>query len=493
MLRPSMPMPMPKLKSALLLFCLGAAIFATTHSNSAEPAPIAAHPQVGICTHLERWNNNDIPRLIAEAGITWLRDDFYWARLEKEKGRYALPPEYTRNLAAAKNAGLKVIAIFNGGNKLYDDRYDPQAYARAAAWFARETDGLVHAIEILNEPANFGYTKHYGGHWNGVDKAGNVEPWVGKYVTLLNTAAKAIRAASPGVKILGLGSVPPVNFRQIALGIAPEVDAITDHPYSFRLPPEYLPYAATDGILRRDGIATADTRGTFASQMRMYAALLKKHNGPKEIWLTEWGWPTHQEAKAGGIYAGFTESAQAKYTLRRLAESLGLGLDVTVIYDFRDDFNEPHNAEARFGLVRMDLSPKPVYGAVRNFNAHMAAWRPKAGLEVNLFPVYTRVDRQPVIWDGSRIESSGRLANYTFSDAAGTDRVVLWSSERADGDLNPLLAEVEIVTEKPIRRIERHNLLTGESTEARFDKKPGRIVLPRLTVPDFPITLTLRQ
>ncbi|MFH1496578.1 MAG: hypothetical protein ABII82_02015 [Verrucomicrobiota bacterium] len=457
-------------------------------TRAAQPI---AHPQVGVCTHLEKWNQDDIPLLIAEAGITWIRDDFYWGRMEREKGRYALTPEYVKNLAAAKAAGLKVIAIFNGGNRLYDDLYDPQAYARAAAWFARETKGLVHAIEILNEPANFGYTKHYGGHWNGVDKNGNVDPWVGKYVHLLNTAAKAIKAANPDIKVIGLGSVAPVNFRQIAIGIAPEVDGITEHPYSFRLPPEYVPFAASEGILKRDGIATADARGTFASQMRMYDELLKKHHGPKEKWLTEWGWPTHQEAKAGGLYAGFTENAQAKYILRRLSESLGLGATVTVIYDFRDDFNEPYNPEARFGLVRTDLRPKPSYHAVKNFNAHMSGWLPRSGLEVNLFPVYTRVDRMPVIWDGSRIESSGRLMSYTFADSRGTDRIVLWSSERADGDLNPLLSEIEIVTDRPIQRIVRHDLFTGDSTDVAFERKPGRLVLNKFTVPDSPVTLTL--
>lgn len=484
-------MPLPRFPRFLPLALLVAAACSPAAARAAESAAPVRHSQVGVCTHLEKWKQNEIPRLIAEAGIAWIRDDFYWGRMEREKGRYALTPEYVQNLAAAKAAGLQVIAIFNGGNRIYENPYDPEAYARAAAWFARETDGLVHAIEVLNEPANFGYTKHYGGHWNGVDKAGDVDPWVGHYVHLLNTAAKAIKAANPRVKVIGLGSVAPVNFRQIAMGVAREVDGITEHPYSFRLPPEYVPFAASEGILRRDGIATADAQGTFASQMRMYDELLKKHDGPREKWLTEWGWPTHQEAKAGGLYAGFTESAQAKYILRRLAESLGLGATVTVIYDFRDDFNDPYNPEARFGLVRMDLRPKPSYGAVKNFNTHMAGWRPRVGPDVNLFPVYTRVDRMPIVWDGSRIESSGRLMSYTFADAAGTDRVVLWSSERADGDLNPLLAEVEIVTDKSVGRVVHHDLLAGESTEPAFEKKSGRIVIPRLSVPDFPVTLTL--
>ena len=49
----------------------------------------------------------------------------------------------------------------------------------------------------------------------------------------------------------------------IALGLAPQVDGLTDHPYGGQLP-ELVPYAATPDILQRDGIATADANGTLA-------------------------------------------------------------------------------------------------------------------------------------------------------------------------------------------------------------------------------------
>lgn len=463
-------------------------------SQDAFPAPVENHYQVGVCTHLDRWKNDEIPQMIADAGITWIRDDFYWRHMEQERGKYALPANYQKVLDAAHAANLKVVAIFNGGNSNYKpDIYDPDAFARAAAWFAKETTGKVHAIEIMNEPANFGYTKHYGGSWNGVDKNGNVEPWVQKYVVLLNKTAKAIKAANPNVRVIGLGSVPPVNFRQIAMGIAPEVDGITEHPYSFRLLPEYIPFAASDGILRRDGIATADAQGTLASQLRMYDELLKKHNGPKEKWLTEWGWPTYSEAKPGNIYAGFTESAQAKYILRRLTQTLGLGTTVTFIYDFRNDGNNPFEAEDNFGLVRADLSPKPSYHAVKRFTAHMAEFRPKTALpEVNVFPVYTRSDRQPIIWDGSKIQGSGQVMTYQFSDPKGTPRIALWACERADGDLNPILGDVEFVCPTPVEKIERYDLMTGQVSEVQFKASGNRLTISRMTIPDYPITLTLK-
>lgn len=501
-LRPRSPAPFLPLKwilPALAFLLTGTSALAepadTTAAKPGASASAPRHPQVGIGAHLERYpqHRERALALMAEAGITWIRDDFYWKEIEKTKGHYALPESYRKMIDDCHAAGFSIVAIFNGSNTLYaPDRYDPQAYARAAAWFAKETAGKVQAIEILNEPHNFGYTKHYGGSWNGVDsKTGEVDPWVGKYVTLLNVAAKAIKAANPSVKVIGLGSVPPVNFRQLAMGIAPEVDGIVEHPYSFRLTPELLPYASSSGILKRDGIATADTRGTFASQMRMYRELSEKHNGPRELWLTEWGWPTHQEAKAGGLYAGFTEITQAKYTLRRLMESLGLGVEVTMIYDLKDDGTNPYEAEHRFGLLDYQLNPKPSYHAVKRFTSVMTGYTARKTLEVEIFSVNNRPDAHPIVWDGSKLAATGKIMCHQFEDANGQPLIALWSSERATGELNPLIAEVEIATTQPVVKVKAYDFMTGESHSLPFKTKNGRVVLDRLSIPDYPLALTL--
>ena len=89
----------------------------------------------------------------------------------------------------------------------------------------------VQAIEILNEPNNFGFRTTYGGAWNGNEPNGSVSPYVQKYVQILNAAAKEIKLANPQMTVIGLGAPAPASFRMIALGLAPQVDGLTDHPY----------------------------------------------------------------------------------------------------------------------------------------------------------------------------------------------------------------------------------------------------------------------
>lgn len=483
---------------------------AATLPSPAEPiVPMnIKHPRIGVCTHFAFgltdtgnphraiWNQTDkIVPLIDGLGVGWIRDELIWSNVEKSKGVYTIAPETLRWIDAVSSKGIKICLVLAYGNKLYEpDRYNPQAYAKAAAFVASELAGKVYAIEILNEPHNFGFSKAYGGHtWNGW-KDGQVEAWVGKYVELINTAAPAIKAVNPNIKVIGLGNPPPVNFRQIAMGLAREIDGITEHPYSPRSVPELLPYPGVESILKRDGILTADARGTFASQIRMYRELSEKHNGPREIWLTEWGFPTHQEAKAGGLFAGFSHSAQTKYSLRRLVESLALGVDATFIYDLKDDGPSPFEAEHHFGLVDTELNPKPVYHNIRRMARFMADLTPRSDIvQVTVFPVDNRPDTHPIVWDGGKLATNGSILTYSFIHAAGDPVIALWSTERADGDLSPVVGDVEIKASQGYTTIQIFDPLTGASQSRAVQFKDHVIRLEKFTLPDSPILLMLAR
>lgn len=480
-----------------LAYVSAAVFFSASAASAVEPIRGAArNQQVGICTHFafegNDWDPDQIVPLLVASGAGWVRDDMNWSGIEKAKGVYEIPEKTMRWINAVSAAGIKIDIIFNYSNKLYaPDIYNPEAYSKAAAFVAKQLAGKVQAIEILNEPANFGFTKCYGGVWNGIDKDGKVQPWVGKYVELINHAAKVIKAANPNVKVIGLGSVAPVNFRQLAMGIAPQVDGIVDHPYSPRTVAELIPFASSEGIMKRDGIATADKQGSFASQMRMYFQQSAKYNGPKEIWLTEFGWATYQESKAGGQFAGFTESAQAKYILRRLTEAFGLGVTAAFIYDLRDDGTDPGYMEHHYGLLNRQSQPKPSFVAVQRFNAFMAPYRPKKSFEVNAFPVDSRPDTYPIVWDGSKLKTSGSVRTYQFANEKGQAMVAVWSTERADGDLSPLLGDLEIETNAAVTSVSAYNPLTDQTAPVPFQKEEGRILLKRVTIPDSPVFFTL--
>ena len=96
--------------------------------------------------------------LIARSGAGWIRDDIRTGlSLEPTPGNYQIPLKTKTWIHAARQAGLKIDLILAYGNPAYADHYDTAAYAKAAGWLARELANDVQAIEILNEPNNFGF------------------------------------------------------------------------------------------------------------------------------------------------------------------------------------------------------------------------------------------------------------------------------------------------------------------------------------------------
>jgi hypothetical protein len=463
------------------------AVLAAEQAPGIPTAPVPLerrNPHMGTNTHFAQyWDVATVMPVIAASGLSWIRDEVYWNEVEKSQGVYQVPEKSRKWIEAAQQGGLKVIVCMDSRAPFYKGLYDPAAYAAAAAYVAKELAGKVQALEVLNEPHNSGYMKAYGGTWNGLEADGSISPWVGKYVTFLNLTAQAVKTANPQMKVIGLGSVAQVNFRQIAMGLAPEVEGLTDHPYSYRTVPEIVLFDKRD--------ATTDEQGTFASQIRMYREQCEKYSGPKEIWLTEWGYTTYHETTPGFMCAGFTEGAQGQYILRRFMECLGLGVNVSCQYDFKNDDAGLENQDVNFGMVDTNLKPKPAYAAVRRLATAMAGCEAKNSLEVKVFPMVDQPDQWPIVWGGAKLAAPGTIPCYQFVNAEEKSLVALWSAERADGDLQPRTAKVAITTEAPVTTIQGLDLWTGETFAVPFERQGQQIVIQKLTVPAYPITLTL--
>ena len=389
--------------------------------------------------------------LIARSGAGWLRDDLNWADLERTPGNYQIPLKTKGLIQAARRVGLKVDLILAYGNPAYPDHYDTAAYAKAAGWLAHEVVNAVQAIEILNEPNNFGFRDTYGGWWNGNEPNGSVSPYLQKYVQLLNAAAKEIKLANPDMKVIGLGTPPPASFRMIALGLASQVDGLTDHPYGGQLP-ELVPYAATPAFLRRDGIATADANGTLASQISMFREQARKWGATEKLWHTEWGYPT-VHAKPGN--SGMSEETQAAYILRRLLESEANGVEHTFIYDFKDDGNDPYSPEQNFGLIHNNLSAKPAFFALQRLTGFLA------GMETASSANQAWIENDPAV----KQEGLGHRCHTFSSPDARKSVVAFWEAKPLDPNATPTKVVITLPTVQRAPHIFLLNLLSGNQTE----------------------------
>jgi hypothetical protein len=465
----------------LVIFCAN-----LLQSASLEEADFPEGPncRTGTATHFDQgWDSAKTMPLIRSAGFGWIRDEVQWSEVERKKGQYALPIKTKRWLQDANRNGLRVILILNFSNPIYSDNYDVTAYASAAAWLAKETADQVDAIEILNEPHNFGFSRYYGGAWNGRQEDGSDAPWIIRYVQLLNRAGDAIKKANPRMKVIGLGSVPPSNFRMLRQGVRPTVDGVVDHPYSFRGMPEYVPYEASERHVRRDGFATSDAAGTFRSQIAMYRLESECNQGPRELWLTEWGFPTFTKLNPLGLFEGVSEIVQAKYILRRFVEALALDVLVSIQYDFRDDGLSAFNPEDNFGLVDFKLRAKPAFLAVQQMNRFLRDSRPATLLKITLCsptPANGTASVPPLETESIRC--------YAFTRSDGYLLIALWRAIPAADAPSTVHAKIAVAS-RGVQALHAVDLLNSTRTEVPFTSLDNELVVSDFEIHDYPTLL----
>ncbi|MBC2603387.1 hypothetical protein [Puniceicoccus vermicola] len=470
--------------------------------------------RMGVCTHfiqkkgMKHWDPETYMPLVANLGVGWIRDEILWGQVEREEGVYQLRDHDRAWIDLVNEYNLNVCLTLAGGNSLYENQFDPEAFGRFAAYVAQELDGKVQALEIQNEPFNW-YARYFnegtsrGGDWYGLSvETGEVQSWVDRYRVLLNTAADAIKEANPEMEVIGLGSFPAINYRQIEGGLSPSVDGITAHPYSYRTVPELVPYASSpEKFELNGGRDVADNEGTFASFIRMIREFSEEHGGPSQIWLTEWGYSDFRvRGGSNGNYWGFTPSAVAAYAQRRFVEGLGLDIEMSAIYSLIDDrYNRDDrlkaetNAENHFGLLRSDGSPKPVYDAVRRVAIATNGFVPSDQIDYEVTATSSRKDTAPIDWwDGTTLTVTDDIASYQFEDENGGIVIALWSMERIS-DFSARSARVSIgIPFGQGESIRVEDLMTGEeySPVTEEDGK-GNVLIPDLGVPPHPVLIYL--
>jgi hypothetical protein len=267
----------------------------------------------------------------AEAGYAMVRMDFAWGAVERERGRYDYAA-YDRLMAQLRKVGARPIFILDYGNRLYDRGESPRteaarsAFANYAATAARHFRGQGVIWEIWNEP--------------NISQFWKPTPDPSAYARLAIETARAVRAADPDAVIVAPGSSTfPWAFLEtiFAAGLLEHIDAVSVHPY------------------RESSPETASTDyGRLRALMARYAPPEKRM---MPIISSEWGYSTAEGA--------VTETRQAHYLARQWLANLASGVNLSIFYDWRDDGDDPHDREARFGTVRRNLEPKPSFLAAQ--------------------------------------------------------------------------------------------------------------------------------
>jgi hypothetical protein len=297
---------------------------------------------VGVCTHFGQ-NKGDVQAnlsLIQQLGVDSIRDEVFWQGVEHERGQYAIPrnSEYFVNAAVAK--GLKPLLSLDYGNPLYDHGDKPtsdeaiEGYARYAEFVVRHFQGKVAMYEIWNE-------------WNG--GVGKTTPGTPEaYVKLLKVVYPRLKAIDPKLVIIagavsGGGVRGPWLRQMLDAGALQAADAISFHQYIF----------SSKGI--------GKLPETLLENINRVEELVRTYNNNRDfpLFLTETGWPTNTGPSGTSLPDAGDLAAQTVLLTHSLSFLKGMWW-----YDFQDDGLKSQNTEDNFGLVHIDLTPKPGFIAV---------------------------------------------------------------------------------------------------------------------------------
>ncbi|HIE5439637.1 TPA: cellulase family glycosylhydrolase [Serratia marcescens] len=300
--------------------------------------------EVGVNVHLRHYPKptDSYLSLIKEYGFTSFRAGYLWGLVERTPGTMNVADPLTKEDDAYQHGlsqyGLNSLLILAYGNTAYNAPDYPttpaaiDGFANYAYWTAKRFKGKVKYYEVWNE-------------WTvgtGMSKKTAIPP-PEVFAELVRKTSAAVKRADPDAIVLA-GSLNPLGpaglswFDQLMkLGILNDIDGISLHPYSYRLP---------DLALRtpEDNLNAIDK---FEQRVKAFA----KKSVP--VYITEMGVPTYNGP--GGLSDAAAAQYVVKYTMLAKSRPYIKGI---WWYDLIDDGDNPAINEHRFGLLNRQEQPK---------------------------------------------------------------------------------------------------------------------------------------
>ena len=328
-------LPTVRIPLALLI---GVLVFSPAARAAIEPAGSADDfvDRIGVCTH---WGYPDTPygfaydkvkKMLVDAGIRHVRDG--WHAHEADL--------YT-------SAGIKTTMIFG-----------PRDSMSQIVGLLKDHHSLVDMVEGPNEVDIFPSSANYKG--TGFPDGPRL------FMQDLYASVKGDPATAD------LGIIAPSTARAGSnRSLAPLscFDYLVMHSYAGGgMPSNSLTSDMNNPVLGAYSILGADAN-------------------LKPFVVTESGYHTALGSSVviGGAQPGVSEWAQGKYLPRHFADYYNAGILRTFTYEFVDEFpdyakdeRDATNAEACFGMIKRDLTPKPAYTAIKNLIAILSEkrWNP---------------------------------------------------------------------------------------------------------------------
>ncbi len=323
-------------------------------------------------------------QMIADAGLGWIRQQFPWQDIEiSGRGDFVdrrndpngvdAWQKYDNIVNLADKYHIGVIARLGsppawseppGANVGFAPPADVKDFANYAAAVVSRYKGRIQYYQVWNEPNIFP-------EWG--DQPANPEA----YADLLCQTYQAIKTIDPSIKVISATLAQTIELSDANLN---------DLVYLQRM------YSAGAGkcfdILGAQGYGLFSgpsdrrmrpTTINFAHVLWLRDMMIANGDGAKPIWIGEMAWnPVPDEATVPNIadrlnYGQVTDEQAARYAVEGYERARQEWPFVGVVcYWFfkRADEHEKNQSWYYFRMVDPDFTPRPVYGAVKDYAAH---------------------------------------------------------------------------------------------------------------------------
>ena len=333
---------------------------------------------LGINTHF--WQNQPLSEMdyVEDIGATWIRDEALWEGIEVERGVYNTSWAQ-KWIDEAHRRGLKIIAHAGTRNRLYENPFDPDAYARCAAVLAKAVRGKVQAYHTVNEPYGpFLETyspeiHHTLDHWV-VEGESQWRLWIEKHSELVRKTADAIHEVDPNAIVLPEGvdvfSHPSDVFFahhrwMFEAGLGEHVSGLTVHPYTGMgieggrfiggAPPEITALKMPAGMEKDCPYMDENGRVSLGAALQKLRDDAKKATGRDvDVWINEWGYPPH--------YVNDSHDTMSAYLVRMYLVGFANNARIVAWHNLRDQHDGP------YGLLDNAMKKRPTYFAYKTMS-----------------------------------------------------------------------------------------------------------------------------
>lgn len=313
----------------------------------------------GVCAHVTQtfWDqtyHDSLIVLMKEARISNIRFDLwlpYAEKLHNNKQLAVIKEAVNRNY----ESGLNQLGILFVGWKEQRAWEKKKEYEAFLDTMLLNYKYLIPCWEVLNE-VNLTANE---------DKV-SLNSTVSYYMDILPLTYKKIKTANPNILVTSSG------ISDVSDGFLEQMcqkqgylyfDVLNFHSY---IEPE-----------------------AFPDKFRIIRELMDRYGWEKPVWITECGYPTHQESeiKLWTKNKEQKESEQALRIPRTYLIVFAYGVDNVFTYSLRSRENTVSNSEDHYGILHADLTPKPAYIAYKTMTKMLPSGssRPKLIIDGNTY------------------------------------------------------------------------------------------------------------